>query len=122
LLLDWGLAYDATGQPQKALEKLTQAVVTVKGPTAAHDAAHAQTQIAKVFAGRRAWPQALAALEAAEKLDPTFPSIYVYRGLIHLANNDPAGAVPECRRAIALDANFQPAQDCLAQAQKMGAR
>src|SRR5215831_129494 len=75
LLLDWGLAYDAIGQPRKALEKLTQAVVTVKGATAAHDGAHAQTQVAKVFAGQRAWPQALAALDTAEKLDPTFPSI-----------------------------------------------
>jgi tetratricopeptide (TPR) repeat protein len=119
LMLDWGLAYDGAQQFDKALEKLRQAMTLARD---AHDAAHAETQIGKVYADRRDWPQAMAALDAAEKFDPNFPTIYVYRGLVHLANNDAEGGARECRRALAIEASFQPALGCVAKAQEMGAK
>jgi tetratricopeptide (TPR) repeat protein len=119
LMIDWGLAYDGLQQFDKALEKFRQAVTLAHS---ARDAAHAQTQIAKVYADERNWPQAMAALDAAEKTDPGFPSIYAYKGLVHLANNDAAEGARECRRALAIDAAFQPALECVATAQKMGAQ
>jgi tetratricopeptide (TPR) repeat protein len=119
LMLDWGLAYDGTQQYTKAIEKLRQAIPLAQSP---RDACHAQTQIAKVYADQHDWANAVTALDAAEKLDPGFPSIYAYKGMIRLANNDPEGGARECRRALAVDAAFQPAQDCVAMAQKMGAK
>jgi tetratricopeptide (TPR) repeat protein len=119
LLLDWGLAYDGAQQYSKALEKLRQAV-SIAGDV--RDACHVQTQIAKVYADQRDWPKAEAALDTAEKLDPSFPTTYVYKGFIRLANSDPEGGARECRRALTVDPAFQPALDCVAQAQKMGAK
>jgi tetratricopeptide (TPR) repeat protein len=113
LLLDWGLAYDGLHQPEKALGKLREAAK--QEPTA-----HVYTQIGKVYADQRQWKEAMEAFDAAERIDPAFPATFAYKGLVHLANNDPAGAIPECRRALALDAGFQPAHECLAMAARMG--
>ncbi|HTP32209.1 MAG TPA: tetratricopeptide repeat protein [Candidatus Acidoferrales bacterium] len=115
LLLDWGLAYDGLHQPEKALEKLRQAAAL--GPTA-----HIYTQIGKVYADQRRWKEAMDAFATAEKLDPAFPATFAYKGLVHLANNDPAAAIPECRHALELDSRFQPARECLATAARMGGR
>jgi len=52
----------------------------------------------------------------AEKLDPKFAPTYAYKGLVHLAAGDPATAVADFERALAIDPNFQPARDGLAQA------
>ena len=119
LLIDWGLAYDGAQQFDKALDKLRQAVPFAKTP---REAAHAQTQIGKVYADQRDWPNAMQALETAEKLDPSFATIYVYKGLVHLATGDATGGARECMHAQSIDPTFQPIQDCLAQARKMGAR
>src|SRR5207237_276386 len=119
LLLDWGLAYDGAHQFDKALDKLRQALPLASNP---REAAHIQTQIGKVFAARRDWPHAIEARDAAEKLDPSFPTTFVYKGLVPLANNDPAGGARECLRAQAIDPTFEPVQQCLDQARKMGAQ
>ena len=120
MLIDWGLALDGMHRPAQALEKFEQAVSAPGNPP--RDTAHAYTQIGKVYAEQSDWQRAMAAFEAAERADPSFPATYAYKGLVHLAQNDAAGAVPECRHALAIDANFQPARDCLATAEKMGAR
>jgi tetratricopeptide (TPR) repeat protein len=119
LLLDMGLAYDGVQQYDKAIDRLRQALAFAARP---NEAAHVQTQIGKVYADQRNWPQAMAAFDAAEKADPNFATTYVYKGLVHLATNDPDGGLRECRRAIAIDPSFQPALDCVTQAQKMGAK
>jgi protein O-mannosyl-transferase len=119
LLLDWGLAYDGLQQFDKALDKLRQAVPLAQ---TTRDAAHAQTQIGKVYADQRDWPHAMEALDAAEKLDPNFVTTYVYKGLVHLATGDAAGGLRECMRAQAIDPTFPPIQNCLETARKMGAR
>ena len=115
LLLDWGLAYDGLHQPERALEKLRQAAAL--DPTA-----HIYTQIGKVYADQRRWKEAMDAFATAEKLDPAFPATFAYKGLVHLANNEPAAAIPECRHALELDSRFQPARECLATAARMGGR
>jgi Tfp pilus assembly protein PilF len=119
LLLDWALTLDAVQQFDQALDKLRQSLTVAQSM---RDVAHAQTQIAKVYADQRNFPPALVALDAAEKADPSFPTTYVYRGLVHLANQDAAGGARECRRAVAIDPAFQPALDCVAMAQRIGAK
>jgi protein O-mannosyl-transferase len=112
LLLDWGLAYDGLHQSDKALEKLRQAAA--KEPKA-----HVYTQIAKVYADRRDWQNAMTALDMAEKLDPGFAHTYAYKGLLHLAQGDPAGAVPLFQHALVLDPAHKQAREGLLQAQQM---
>jgi tetratricopeptide (TPR) repeat protein len=112
LLLDWGLALEGLHQPEKAIQKLQQAA-------AAHPTAHVHTQIAKVYADQREWDKAMAELEFAEKMDPGFADIYAYKGLIHMATNDPAGAIPLLQRALVLNPSHAPAREALMQAQQM---
>ncbi|MGB9455924.1 MAG: tetratricopeptide repeat protein [Bryobacteraceae bacterium] len=95
MLIDWGLAYDCVNQPDLALEKLRQAARME--PTA-----HVYTQIAKVYAERRRWAEALDALATAEKLDPSFATTYAYRGKILFNLNRAAEAVADYQRALAL--------------------
>jgi tetratricopeptide (TPR) repeat protein len=111
LLLDWGLAYDDLHQPEKALEKLRQAAALA--PTA-----HVYTQIGKVHATRGQWKEAMEAFDTAEKIDPQFPGTYAYKCLVHLATNDPAGAIPQANRALAIDPRYAPARDCLFKSQQ----
>jgi protein O-mannosyl-transferase len=96
LLVDWGLALDCAGQPQQALAKL-QAAAALE-PTA-----HIYTQIAMVYAKQSQWNEALAVLATAEKIDPKFPTVYAYRGIIYTATNRLADAVAEFQHALALE-------------------
>jgi len=100
LLIDWALAYDCVNQPDLALEKLRQA--------ASLDAtAHVYTQMAKVYAERRRWDEALDALNTAEKLDPNFATTYAYRGKVYFSLNRLPEAVADYRRALALDSSLE---------------
>ncbi len=110
LLVDWAAAYDCLNQPENALAKLREAAALEKR-------AHVYTQIAKVYAERQRWPEALEALATAEKLDPTYAVTFAYRGKIHLATNQPAAAVADYQRALALNSEIPQAKEELAQAQ-----
>ena len=110
LLVDWAAAYDSLNQPETALAKLREAA-------ALDGTAHVYTQIAKVYGERQRWTDALDALATAERLNPNFAVTYAYRGLVHLATNQPAAAVLDYQRALTLDGNLQQARDGLAQAQ-----
>jgi tetratricopeptide (TPR) repeat protein len=111
LLVDWGLAYDGLNQPEKALEKFHQAAAI--GPSA-----HIYTQIGYIQAKRSAWQEAMDAFDIAERLDANFAFTYMYKGQVHLATNQPAAAVTEFQRALALDPSLAPAREGLAQAQQ----
>jgi tetratricopeptide (TPR) repeat protein len=112
LLVDWGLAYDDAGQPDEAIAKLKQAA-------AIEPTAHVYTQIARVYARRSLWPEALEALARAEKLDPNYATTYYYRGGVRAKTNDFAGAVADYQRALALDPSLEPAvRDGLAYARQ----
>jgi tetratricopeptide (TPR) repeat protein len=116
LLVDWGLAYDGLNQPDKALEKFRQAA-------ALEPSAHTYTQIGYIHAKRSEWKEATAALDTAQKLDPSFAITYMYKGQVYLATNQAAAAVAEFQHALALDGNLGPARQGLAMAQqRLGAR
>ena len=110
LLIDWAAAYEHTGQVDNALAKLRQAATLEKS-------AHVYTQIARIYAEEKNWSAALEALSAAEKLDPKYAVTYSYRGKVHLLTNEPAAAVADFQRAIALNPNIPQVRDDLAQAQ-----
>jgi tetratricopeptide (TPR) repeat protein len=111
LLVDWALALDCAGQSQPALAKLREAA-TIE-PTA-----HVYTQIAKVYGEHSQWSEALDALATAQKIDPTFPSIYAYKGIIDYQTNRFAEAIAEYRHALALDPTLEPARTGMAAAQR----
>jgi len=110
LLVDWAAAYDCLNQPEQALAKLQQAATLER-------TAHVYTQIARVYAERQRWPEALDALATAEKLNPNYAVTYSYRGKVHLGANQPAAAVQDYQRALALDPNLPQAKEELARAQ-----
>jgi tetratricopeptide (TPR) repeat protein len=112
LLVDWGLAYDDAGQPDQALDKLRQAA-------AMEPSAHVYTQIARVYAKRSQWAEALTALAQAEKLNPNYDTTYYYRGGIRAKTGDFASAVADYQRALAFDPSLEPAvRDGLAYAEQ----
>ena len=106
LLLDWGLTYDSLNQPQEALEKLRQSA-------ALHPTAQVYSQIGMVYGKLEKWPEALAALATAEKLDANFPDTYVYRGVVHAKTNQLLDAIQDFRHALALDPANSRAQQFL---------
>ncbi len=112
MLMDWGLAYDGLNQPDKALEKFHQAA-------AMEPSAHAWSQIAYIYAKQSKWKEALLALDDAAKINGDFPAIWMYRGQIMLATNQPAVAIPMFQRALQLDSSQTPAREGLQQAQRM---
>jgi protein O-mannosyl-transferase len=110
LLVDWGLAYDCLNQPDNALTKLRQAAALER-------TAHVYSQIGMIYGKHSQWAQAMEALNTAEKLDPNFAATFVYKGLVHMATNDPQTAVQDYQRALAIDPTFIPAINGLGQAQ-----
>jgi tetratricopeptide (TPR) repeat protein len=96
LLLDWGLAYDGLNQLPPALEKLQRSA-------ALHPTAHVYSQIGMIYGKLGRWPDAMAALDSAEKLDPNFPDTYIYRGVVHTKTNQLVAAIVDFRRALELD-------------------
>jgi len=111
MLVDWGLAYECAGQPGEALAKLREAATLQ--PTA-----HVYSQIGLVYARQSRWPEALAALAQAEKLDAGYAMTYCYRGGVRAATGDFAAAVAEYQHALALDSTIQVARQGLAYAQQ----
>jgi protein O-mannosyl-transferase len=110
LLVDWGLAYDCLNQPEAALAKLQQAAALEK-------TAHVYSQIGMIYGKHAQYSQAMEALATAEKIDPNFATTFVYKGLVHLATNDPEAALRDYQRALAIDPTYKPALAGLAQAQ-----
>jgi hypothetical protein len=102
LLVDWGLACDCQNLPELALSKLRQAA-------ALEASAHVYSQIAKVYAERSRWAEAMDALATAQQLDANLAIIYYYRGKVYLSTGQPALAVPEYRHALALEPTLREA-------------
>jgi tetratricopeptide (TPR) repeat protein len=102
-LLDWGLVYDELNQPQQALEKLQQSAALK--PTAL-----VYSQIGMLNGKLERWPDALAALDVAEKLDPSFPETYVFRAKVYIKTNQWLNALQDDRRALGLDPNNSSAR------------
>jgi tetratricopeptide (TPR) repeat protein len=112
MLMNWGLAYHRLNRFDRALAKFDEAAAIEK-------TAHVYSQIGMIYAqlGRRA--DALAALAAAEKLDPAFAATYNYRAKIHFQANELREAIADYRRALALQPAFADAREELARAELM---
>jgi tetratricopeptide (TPR) repeat protein len=106
LLVNWALAADCAGRPEEALAKLEQAA-------AIEQSAHVYSLIGMVRAKQGRREQALEALAVAEKLDPNFAMLYVYRGHIYAQAGDDAAAAGQYRRALAIDPSLGVARESL---------
>lgn len=112
LLSDWGLALECAGQKEEALQKFQQSLA-VKPTAVVH------AQIAALEARRGRYPEALAALEQAEHLDPSLSVIYVYRGNILLQLGYKRDAAEAYRRALSLRPDDEVAQKGLRMATQL---
>jgi len=111
LLVDWALALDCANQPDAALAKLGAAARL-------EPSAHVYSQIAMVNGKQGRWSDAREALNRAERIDPSYAMIWVYRGDVHLALNEVSDAVASYRHALALDPRNQLVQQKLAAAEQ----
>ncbi len=110
LLVNWALAADCAGRPEEALAKLEQAAAMEKS-------AHVLSLIGMVRGKQGRREEALEALAAAEKADPNFAMLYVYRGHVYAASGEDAAAAREYRRALAIDPELAVARESLAAAE-----
>ena len=115
LLVDWGITLAYEGRFDDALAKLQWAANLERS-------AYVYTQIAMVDGRAGRYPEALAALDIAEKINPRQELIYEYRGTVYFKQGDPARAVSEFRRALAMDPNNDRLLGMIAQAQQAPVR
>lgn len=101
LLVDWGLALNCVNQPDQALAKFRQAA-------GLEQTAHVYTQMAKVYGDRGQWTEFDDALNRAQAIDPSFASIYAYRGIEYVKLKRWADAVREYQHALQLDPSLEP--------------
>jgi protein O-mannosyl-transferase len=111
LLVDWALALDCLNEPIQAVAKLRQAAAMER-------TAHVYSQIGMVYAKHALWPEAMEALNTAEQVNSYYPMTYVYKGGVHLSNNEVPEAIKEYRHALWLDPKNQPAKEGLAMAEQ----
>jgi protein O-mannosyl-transferase len=106
LLIDWALALDCANRPDDAVARLRQALQF-------RPSAHVYSQIGMIYAKRGRTQDALTALDQAEKINPGYEMIYVYRGNIALQAGDRAGALREYQHALNVNPSSQAARDAL---------
>ena len=114
LLVDWALAHDCANQPDLALAKLSEA-------TKLEHNAHAWALIGMVHAKQSRLPEALEALNTAERTDPRFEATFVYRGNVYLLQKEYAKAAADFRAAIALNPSDLAARNGLEMAERQAA-
>ncbi|HTW67465.1 MAG TPA: tetratricopeptide repeat protein [Bryobacteraceae bacterium] len=107
LLLDWALAYDCAGNSQQAIAKFEESAKL-------RPSAHVYSQIGMEYGKSGQYPEALAALQRAQELNPRFAMTYYYLGNIHKIQGNQAQAVADYQRVLSLDPGNQPARDALA--------
>ena len=111
LLVDWAIAEDCAMKTDSAIGRLKQAAQMI--PTA-----HVYSLIGMMYGKQGRVPESLDALATAEKLDPRFEMIFVYRGNDYLTTGNFSGAAAEFQRAISINPLNQVAIDGLAMANK----
>lgn len=105
LYQNWALALDCGGRPGEAL-----AVLRREG-----DGGYARWATEGMIEGKRGRvPEALAALDRAIELNPTFAMSWVYRGNVLLASGRREEAIAAFRRALEVDPDSAPARQALA--------
>ena len=111
LLVDTGLAYDCSNQPDKALAQFHRALELEK-------TAHAYSLVALAHIKRNQRDQALSTLDLAEKADPRYVMTYVYRGNLFLLNGQFDEAAAQFQKALAINPAEQSARNGLDLAQR----
>jgi protein O-mannosyl-transferase len=111
LLVEWAGALDCVNRLDEALEKLRQAA-------ALSNNAHVNSEIGRVYVKQGKRAEALATLDAAATLDPSFEPTFLYRGVLHANSNEWEAAAAEYRRALSLDPSDQQARSGLAEAER----
>ena len=96
LLLDWALALDCAGDPERALARLRQAAELEPN-------VNVQATIGMIHGKQGQYEQALSALAEAKKIDPGFAMTYVYEGNVHAAQGGLEKARELYGRALQLD-------------------
>jgi tetratricopeptide (TPR) repeat protein len=111
LLVDWGLALDCAGRTEEAVAKMREA-------HALSPSALTQAQIGMIYGKRGKYPEAMAALDEAERIDPRFEMTYLYKGNIFAAQGNCSTAAGFYNHAIAINPNNESAKQALAVAQQ----
>lgn len=106
LYADWGLAAECANQPQIALEKFHQAAALDK-------TAHIYSLIGMVHAKQNEREQAFAALDEAQKIDPGFYVIYIYRGNLLILSQEFDKAAEQFEKALSINPSDQNARNGL---------
>jgi tetratricopeptide (TPR) repeat protein len=120
LLVDWGLALDCAHQPDEAVARLRQAAAAKRPPQVTP--AYVYSQIAKVYGTAGRFPEALAALDQGQMLDPNYDMLYFYRGTVFYKQGELAQAEEQYKRAVQLNPNNQASQNALAVVERALAR
>ena len=111
LLIDWALAEDCALQTSVAIGRLKQAAQMTPS-------AHVYSLIGMMYGKQGRVPESLDALATAEKLDPRYEMIFVYRGNDYLGIGNFSGAAAEFGHAISINPLNQIAINGLAMANK----
>ncbi len=111
LLVDWALAEDCALKTDSAILRLKQAAQM--NPTA-----HVYSLIGMMYGKKGQIPESLDALTVAEKIDPKYEMIFVYRGNVYYMTGNFTGAAAEFRRALSINPLNQIAANGLLLAQK----
>jgi len=101
-LRNWSLALACSGQPGLALTRLEEA-------NRIRPSAHSWALMGMIRGQSQQYEQGLVALAEAEKLDPSFSMLYIFRGDILLARNDLAAAIASYQTALRLTPNYAAA-------------
>jgi tetratricopeptide (TPR) repeat protein len=107
LFVDWALAEDCAGRPDRSIEKLREAESI--NPTG-----YVYSLMGMIYGKQQRLAEALAALETAEKIDPREDMTYFYRGNVYAATGEAAKAIQEYRRAVELNPDNEAARRGLA--------
>ena len=115
LYVDWALALDCAGQPALALSRLEDA-------NRIKPSAHNFSLMGMIRGKTQQYDEGLAALAEAEKLDPNFPMLHVYRANILFARNDLDASIASYQTALRLAPDLAAAAQGLRNAQNTKAK
>jgi tetratricopeptide (TPR) repeat protein len=107
LFVNWAQASDCAGKPDEALAILNRALAMERS-------AHVYSVIGMIKAKQGKRDEAFEALATAEKLDPNFAPLYMFRGNLYSLDGDNEKAAADYRRALALDRSLETARRALA--------
>jgi len=107
LLVNWGHSLDCAGRSQEAILVLREATQREQDP-------QAWTLLGQAYGKLHNTPEAFAALDQAQKLNPNYVMALAVRGNVYESVGDFPNAVQQYQRAVELDPNNEPVRQSLA--------